>query len=475
MQLRTAAAALAAVLLTLPGAAAGYGVALRTAIDTTPADGAYEQGVLSHTRASGAQLLKLGVDWNQIAPSTPPTGFEASNPDSPGYKWSELDKETADAVAEGLTPFFTVVGAPSWAQSPPGSGETRPDPAQLASFASAVATRYDGSHDGLPWVRYYEVWNEPNASFFLQPQMQGSRMVSVETYRTMIDDFATAVHGVRSDDQVIAGALFPNALRRRTVRAISALEFTRRLLCMSAGAHPERTCPSTVEADVWSVHPYTTGGPSTQSVNPDNVWIYNLGALTSLVKAAQRAGTLVSSQPVQTWVTEFGWASTPPASRGVSPPLLQRWVAESLYRAWRAGIGIFTWYALFDEPSATVPEQAGLYYYCSRGLTCAAPKPAQRAFRFPFVAFRSGSRSVLVWGRTPAGVQSRVSIQWRSGSRWRTLTTLRTDGDGIFTATRRLPRSLNPTKGVLRATIGESSPSFSLRQPPDVIVTPFGT
>ncbi len=476
LHLRAAAAvACIAASFALPAAACGYGVPLRTGIDTTPASGTYEQQVLAHTRSSGAQLLKLGVDWNQIAPTIRPPGFEPANPDSPGYNWSELDRETADAVAQGLTPFFTLVGAPPWGQSPPGSGETRPDPSQLATFARAVATRYDGQHDGLPWVRYYEVWNEPNASFFLQPQIQAGRFASVSTYRTMIDDFAAAVHGVRPDDEVIAGALFPNGLHHKTVTAIPALEFTRRLLCMSAGPRPRRVCAATVDADIWSVHPYTTGGPSTRSVNPDNIWIYNLGALTHLVGAAQRAGTLVSAQPVPTWVTEFGWASTPPATRGVPPGLLQRWIAESLYRSWRAGVSVFTWYALFDEPNATVPEQAGLYSYCPGGFACATPKPVQRAFRFPFVAMRSGSRSVLLWGRTPAGVQARVRIQWRGGSRWRTLTTLETDGDGIFTATRALPHGLSPTNGVLRAVIGEASPAFSLRHPPDIIVTPFGT
>jgi len=471
-----AALALAlSVALALPSASAGYGVALRTAVDTTPAGGSYERLVLAHTQASGAQLLKLGVDWNKIAPTNPPAGFEPANPDSPGYEWAELDKETADAVARGLTPFFTIIGAPPWAQSPPGSGETRPDPAQLAIFARAVATRYDGTHDGLPWVRYYEVWNEPNASFFLQPQLEGARMASVETYRMMVNEFAAAVHGVRADDQVIAGALFPNGLRRASVTAIAALEFTRRLMCMSAGPHPRRTCSATVDADIWSVHPYTTGGPSTRSVNPDNVWISNLGALTALVKAAQRAGALISAQPVQTWITEFGWSSSPPATAGVPLALQRRWVAEALYRAWRAGIDVFTWYALRDEPEPGALEQAGLYFGCAQGIACDTPKPMQSSFRFPFVAFRAGARAVLLWGRTPFGVPGRVRVQWRQAGRWRALTSLRTDGDGIFTATRPLPAGLSPTSGVLRAlAASEGSPAFSLRRPPELIVTPFG-
>ncbi|HEX5307734.1 MAG TPA: hypothetical protein VFW38_01490 [Solirubrobacteraceae bacterium] len=470
-------ALLLALALTLVAAsnASGYGVPLRTAVDTTPAGGSYEQFVLSHVQASGAQLIKLDVNWNEIAPAVRPAGFDPSNPDSPGYRWTYLDKETADAVARGLTPFFELYGSPGWGESPAGSGEERPDPAQLAQFAQAVATRFDGSHDGLPWVRYYEVWNEPNVSFFLQPQMDGANVASVAFYRTMINDVAASVHGVRPDNMVIAGALFPNGLRRGNVVGIAALDFTRMLLCMSSGARPHRVCDTTVNADVWSVHPYTTGGPSTRSVNSDNVWIYNLGSLTSLIRAAQQAGTLVSAQPVQTWVTEFSWDSNPPASLGVPLRLQQRWVAEALYRAWRGGVSVFTWYALRDEPLAVTPEQAGLYFNCPQGIGCDSPKPMQRSFRFPFVAYKSGKRIALLWGRTPYGVPGTVQIQWRQGGRWRPLTTLRTDSDGIFTATRRLPSGLSSKSGVLRAlAASEASPSFSLHHPRDIIVPPFG-
>lgn len=462
--------------LALAGGAHGYGVALRTSVDTTPAGGSYEQFVLSHIQASGAQLVKLDVNWNEIAPAARPAAFDPTNPNSPGYRWKDLDRETADAVARGLTPFFELYGAPRWGQSPAGAGEEHPDPAQLAQFAQAVATRFDGAHDGLPWVRYYEVWNEPNVSFFLQPQLEGSSVVSVDSYRAMIDDVAASVHGVRADDQVIAGALFPNGLHRGSTIGIAALDFTRRLLCMSAGAHPRRVCDTTVDADVWSVHPYTTGGPSTRSTNPDNVWIYNLGSLTSLVRAAQSAGTLVSSQPVQTWVTEFSWDSNPPDPLGVPLRLQQRWVAEALYRAWRAGIGVFSWYALRDEPLSSSSQQAGLYFNCPQGIGCDAPKPMQRSFRFPFVAYKSGGRGALLWGRVPFGVPGTVRIQWRQGNRWRALTALRTDADGIFTATRTLPLKLNASSGVLRAVAAsEASPSFSLRHPRDIVVTPFGS
>jgi hypothetical protein len=432
---------------------------------------------LAHVRALGAQFLRLTFSWRAVAPTTPPPGFEPANPDDPAYHWDAVDRVIAATVARGLTPVIGIDEPPAWGQSPPGAGEDRPDPSQLALFAHAFAARYDGSRPGLSWIRYWEVWNEPNASYFLQPQIQENRIVSVDTYRTMLNDYAAAVHGVRSDDFVIGGALFPNGLLRPTETAIAPLEFARGLFCLSAGPRPHKTCNTQVDIDAVSVHPYTSGGPSTLPANPDNVWIANLGSLTSLVGAAQRLGTLVSAQPAQVWITEFSWASNPPLPKAVPTQLEQRWVAETLYRSWRAGISVFNWYSLRDEQLATPPEQEGLYFECPQGVYCDKPKPAAAAFRFPFVAFTSAKNRVLIWGRTPVGMPGRVQIQWLQGGRWRSLATLRTDGDGIFTARPFLPRGANPKSALLRAVQsgGSASPSFSLHRTPNILVTPFGT
>ncbi|HEV3318125.1 MAG TPA: hypothetical protein VG053_00135 [Solirubrobacteraceae bacterium] len=469
---------LAALILPVASGRAGaFGVPLQTGIDVNPNVPEREQ-TLTHVRAVGAQFLRVTFSWDRIAPANPPPGFEPANPDDPAYQWGDVDRTLAAIVARGLTPLVGIDRPPIWGQSPLGAGEDSPDPSQLALFTRAFAARYDGSRPGLPWVRYWEVWNEVNASYFLQPQLQGSQIVSVDTYRTMLNDVATAVHGVRPDDVVVGGALFPNGLQRPTATAIAPLEFMRDLFCLSPGPRPHRTCNAQVDADAISVHPYTSGGPSTLPANPDDVWIDNLGSLSALVRSAQRLGALVSSQPAQVWVTEFSWASNPPRPQGVPIQLERRWVAETLYRSWQAGISVFTWYSLRDERLATPPQQEGLYFECPQGIYCDTPKPTAAAFRFPFVAYTSSRHRVLVWGRTPVGAPGTVQIQWQRGRRWRTLATLGTDGDGIFTARPALPRAANPKSALLRAVLdgsGEASPAFSLHRTPDILVTPFGT
>jgi hypothetical protein len=447
---------------------------LQTGVDAWPTEPERDQK-LAHIGDLGAQFIRLELNWEEVAPVTPPPGFNPANPEEPAYNWGPLDRVVADVEAHGLTPFVDILSPPAWAQSPHGAGPEYPDPVQLSLFAKAMATRYDGSNLGLPWVRYWEVWDEPNASFFLKPQIQGSQYTSVETYRSMVNLFADAIHSVRPDDFVIAGELFPNGLRRSTATAIAPLEFTRRLLCLSAGPRPRRVCSTQVRADAWSVHPYSTGGPSTLPANPDNVWIANLQSLSALVRSAQRLGTLVSSLPVQTWVTEFSWDSSPPFSQGVPAALEGRWVAEALYRSWRAGISVFSWFSLSDEAVSNWSRQGGLYFGCTAGTYCDQPKPAGQAFRFPFVALRGKGRRITVWGRMPNGQPGRVEVQWLTGRGWRTFLKLRTDGGGIFSAHPRLPRGASLTNASLRAIGGgNSSPAFSLYHPPDIIVQPFG-
>ena len=57
---------------------------------------------------------------------------------------------------------------------PPGTGEPGPGAVRACS-ATAVARRYSGSFAGLPRVRMFEAWNEPNASFFLSPAFENGQ------------------------------------------------------------------------------------------------------------------------------------------------------------------------------------------------------------------------------------------------------------------------------------------------------------
>jgi hypothetical protein len=151
-----------------------------------------------------------------------------------------------------------------------------------------------------------------------------------------------------------------------------------------------------------------------------------------------------------------------------------RWVSEALYRMWEAGVSLVTWYRLRDGPP-TGPVQSGLWFRCTGGIACDKPKSSSlKAFRFPFVAFRSGKGRVRVWGRTPDGTAGRVAIERSAGKgKWRKLRTLNADGNGMFRK-----RIRGPRRGSIRARLvrtREASVGFSLKRPPDMPVNPFGS
>ena len=134
------------------------------------------------------------------------------------------------------------------------------------------------------------------------------------------------------------------------------------------------------------------------------------------------------------WVTEFSWDSKPPDPhpRALPMRLHARWVSEALYRMWRSGVSLVTWFQLRDEPYPASPYQSGLYFRGGQDLLRDQPKPSLTAFRFPFVALRERG-GLTVWGRTPDSRPATVLVEQSAGGSWRRLAQLRADRHGIFT------------------------------------------
>jgi hypothetical protein len=378
-------------------------------------------------------------------------------------------------VATGLNPLLTVEQAPGWTERDKrgSTGTGSPDPLQFGLFGEAVARRYSGTVAGLPRVRMFEAWNEPNASFFLYPQRNADGSShSPALYREMVNRFAAGVHRVHADNVVVAGALFPFTLSRAAARTIGPYRFMRELLCLSEKLKVVPGCGPTVQFDAWSHHPYTSGDATHKAGHPDSISLGDLARMKKVLRAAVRQKRIVSRGSVKFWVTEFGWDTAPADPKGVPLALHARWVSEALYRSWSEGVSLFVWYRLRDGPS-TGPVQSGLWLRCAAGIACDQPKKASlQAFRFPFVAYRSGKR-VRIWGRTPASVKGTVTIESSGKGGYRRLRKLRTDSTGIFKGLFKGPR-----KGHLRArlgTKGEVSVPFSLKRPPDRPVNPFGS
>jgi Cellulase (glycosyl hydrolase family 5) len=450
--------------------ATGGTIPLRTAILDQAFEGPEQATAFPMAAAAGATYVRLSVAWKAIAPESRPPNFVATDPTSPGYDWTEMDTILGEADAAGLTPILDIGEPPGWAwkTKPKGVNGGTPKAAELGDFATALATHYDGSIPGLPVEHVFQVWNEPNLSVDLNP-------VSASNYRGMVNAVANAVHAVDPSNLVVAGALDPFGHpkgKKQKWYSVSPLAYMRSLLCLSNGSHPHATCHNPVHFDAWSHHPYTFGGPFGHAKNPNDVELGDLPKMRAVLNAGVRLHQVVSSQPVQFWVTEFGWDTNPPRKHAAPLGLAARWTAESLHQMWLSGVSLVTWFLLEDFPSPS-PYQSGLYFHSS-SLENARPKPTRTAFRFPFVAYLKKG-TVSIWGRVATSDQEVVAIQLRHGKTgpWQNVALIRSNRYGIFKASLKLKAT---KKDWLRASATGSGNSlaFSLTVPHDPNIGPWG-
>jgi hypothetical protein len=425
-------------------------------------------------RAAGATFVRITVTWSAIAPSgsTKPEGFQASDPADPLYNWVSSDAIVKAITDAGLEPIVELQSAPIWAQGtdstrPGAPGGFRPSPAAYREFTTAIAERYSGSFSDLPRVRYWSIWNEPNLIAFLRPQLVKGKIYAPTMYRSLLNAAADAIHSVNSDNVVIAGETSPyGAPAYKRTRPLTFLE---KVVCVSEKKVRGKwtyksSCSAKAKFDVWAHHPYTEGGPTRKGRLRGNVSLGDLGDMRKVLNTGIRAKHVVSSKKVRLWVTEFSWDSKPPDPQGVRTQLHARWVSHAIYQAWSSGVTLFNWFLLRDMPYSSSYYQSGLYYNSSDGVDYDKPKPALRAFRFPFVALSQPGNKVQLWGRTPTSESGSVLIQRKSGGAWKLVKRLNANGYGIFKAKIAKPAKTRYLRARL-ADGSDTSVSFSLKTP----------
>jgi Cellulase (glycosyl hydrolase family 5) len=442
-------------------------------IGATETWGSERDAAFTRMRRAGIKMVVTPISWPSVGPSglQEPASWNSADPGDSHYNWSAVDDQVKALSSNGLEPILLVAEAPLWARLPPWDKVSAPEVAKFRQFMRAAAERYSGNYKGLPRVRYWQIWNEPNISLYFLPQILGGKLVSPELYRDLVNAAADSIHAVRGDNVVIAGSTAPFRDITPDVQAIDndwgPLKFMQRLLCVDDAGKP--TCGDTVSFDVWATHPYTSGGPTHRAALPYDVSLGDLSKMTRALRAAERAGHIkTASGRARFWVNEFSWDSKPPDK--CSPPmsLLKRWIPESFYRMWANGVDMIAWFLLMDQPQTFSYYQSGLYFNASR-LASAKPKPYFEAFRFPFVALRRG-RGVYVWAHTPFGRRAAIVIQQTVKGRWKQVAKLRTDRYGIA----QVVLKVKPA-GQFRALLGgEKSLPFSMRVPPDHFYNPFG-
>ena len=400
--------------------------------------------------AVNGKAIRIYVPWRGIAPANRPAGFNAEDPGSPSYDFSDLDGAVSEARARGLQPILMTLYAPDWAEGPnrPSSapqGTWKPNPTDVADFGTALARRYSGGYQGLPQVKDYMLWNEENLPQFLTPQRQGGKLVSDDVYKDMLNAFYAAVHGISNSNRVITGGTAPygggESFDDVTTRP---LEFWRDVLCVKGHGKKVKgkRCPDKPSFDVLAHHPIdTSGGPTTSAIDPDDVSMPDVHNLVDVLRAAEKAHNVKGGgKRHQVWATEFWWESNPPDKAKGNPSLATqaRWYEQSLYLLWRQGVSLALFYQIMDEPHYGPPgRNPGSSYETGVFFINGKPKPSSRAVSFPFVVQRTSKSKAQLWGIAPSSGKLEIT---QKGKGKKSVAGLKAKQGKVFTKTVRLPK-----------------------------------
>jgi hypothetical protein len=365
-----AALAAAAVTLVAPTASSAskyirYGVQ----------DDAYLAGPSIETRLGtldqlGANLVRTMVSWRQVAPTKP---RHPADPADRAYDWSSTDAVLPELHAHGIGVLVTLYRTPAWASASHIPRAVPTSSSAFAAFAVAVAKRY-------PWVRLWEIWNEPNLQSFLKPN-------SPRLYvQRLLNPAYAALHALDPLNRVAGGATSP----RSTSTGLSPVTFMRGM----RAAHPR--------LDAYSHHPY----PVTRHERPfgfaPGVCRYCKGVLTLANLPKLNAEVRRDFGPRRIWLTEYGYQTNPADPNGVSPATQAEYIAESALRVREAPfVDILIQFGLEDE-SRPSGWQSGLF------STAGLAKPAFNSFRLPIVQSARQGRRTTIWGQVRPGSGRRL-------------------------------------------------------------------
>ena len=329
----------------------------------------------------GAKLVRYTVNWRQVAPKRP---RKAVNPGDAAYDWASTDAVLKGLHKHRIAVLVPLFGTPGWANGGRKASGLPPSKWSHAAFATAVAQRY-------PWIRMWEVWNEPNLRSFLNPS---SPVLYVQR---LLNPTYAALHALNRANRVAGGATSP----RPTPSGMSPVAFMRGM----RAARPR--------LDAYSHHPY----PVTRRERPNGFYgttcryckgVLTLANLPLLLQEVRR-----DFGPKRIWLTEYGYQTNPPDRSGVSRSVQAQYLAEAALRAKSARfVDVLIHFMVRDEPRLA-GWQSGLFTYAG------VAKPSFNSFMLPIAqAARTGLRTTI-WGQVRAGFGKReYRLQRLAGGRW---------------------------------------------------------
>src|SRR6476469_5809189 len=146
----------------------------------------------------GVQVVRFTVRWDQVAPTEPAVPTDQQDP---AYDWSTPSSVLDALHAKGIDVVVQLDGAPSWSNGGKPSNYVPTSATSFGAFATAVAHEY-------PWVKKFQIWNEPNQARWLRP-------TSAPLYVTrLLNPAYAALHAATKGVKVAGGGTAPRGSTR---------------------------------------------------------------------------------------------------------------------------------------------------------------------------------------------------------------------------------------------------------------------
>jgi len=295
---------------------------------------------------TNATIMRLLVQWNLVAKTRPST---ATNHVDPAYNFDDIDEAVRAAQDNDQEVILTLSGTPRWANGGKNPNVIPTRMTDFTNFARAIASRYSGRFEGLPFVRFFSVWNEPNLQLFLAPQFNArGKSVAPANYAKLA---AAAYSGIKAGSpqaQVAIGETSARGSDKPT--GLRPTHTPGKFAQLVAKANPR------LRFDAWSHHPYpfNPNSPPTQRVKWPNVSL----ALLPRFDAELKRWFKRKSVPI--WITEYGHQTRPEDSLGVSYATQAAYIQQSISMTARFPfVNMFIWFVYQDDQGQ--PWESGIY------------------------------------------------------------------------------------------------------------------
>jgi hypothetical protein len=306
-----------------------------------------------------ATIMRLLVQWNLVArsrPSNPTNAFDSA------YNFDDIDEAVRAAQDNDQEVILTLSGTPRWANGGRNPNVMPRRVADFGNFARAVASRYSGRFEGLPFVRFFSVWNEPNLQLFLSPQFDGrGRSVAPANYAKLA---ATAYAGIKAGSrQALVGVGETSARGSDKATGLRPTHSPGKFAELVAKANPR------LKFDAWTHHPYpfNPNSPPTQRVRWPNV------SLALLPRYDTELKRWFKRKSVPIWITEYGHQTRPEDSLGIPYARQAAYIQQSISMVSHYSfVPMFIWFVYQDDQGQ--PWESGLY---TRSGAPKNPSPAR--------------------------------------------------------------------------------------------------